>query len=212
MTGVWFSARLLAASIACCMSAVAQPAAAQIDRSQLQKKPRDAIAPGNQIITRFSTRTVVLRDLPANMAHVSAPPGWTTIREAPAPAGAIGGGAGSAAYVVRQRMNATSNECRSTLNDSFDLTAIKERGFDILELRLEPLPEPQVLVEKPKYYTRPAVAGGAVGVSVIPGHSPAYGGMPVFCWAGYRIHVTVRGPRDIDPITGRKLQAQRPVN
>lgn len=102
------------------------------------------------------------------------------------------------------------NHCRVTANDHVDLRRLKANGYQLVRYRVIEHKEPAGYTTKPRYLTRPpvnAAQADGVGVSWTFGRNM----LIMQCWSGYSLDIEVRGPRNIDPVTGQKI-ARSPVN
>ena len=170
-------------------------------------------------------RTVTLVGIPERMIRLAQQPGWATERQPKAAPGAIGPGPGAAVYVKRTKGTARPNDCE-TFNDVIDLTEVHRNNYRVKSFRWEFLPD------RPGFVRAPAINGprrlGSRGedingnklqsdsapanfVKIFSANYPVIyqvGNLYV-CDAGYRLHVTVEGPADIDPITGYRIRPSR---
>lgn len=172
-------------------------------------------------------RTVELIGLPEWMIRLQTRPGWVVERQPKAAPGAIGPGPGAAVYVKRVRGTANRADCEGSFVDIVDLTQVRRNGFRLVDYR------------KAFFGSRAGLTiddggmgprrGAPVGkdetgrtvlqdgdlrtvakVEVVDGIiNYRFPGSVRFCDAGYRLHLTVEGPADIDPITGNKIRPKR---
>ena len=171
----------------------------------------------------IAMRTVTLIGIPDRMIRLAQQPGWTTERQPKAAPGEIGPGPGAAVYVKRTKGAANANEC-ATFNDVIDLTDIYHNNYRVKSFRWEFFPD------RPGFVRATATTGprrlGARGEDINGNKlqndsSPANfakifsSNYPVIyqvgnlyvCDAGYRLHLTVEGPANIDPISGNKISS-----
>lgn len=212
-------------TLAIAASLMAAPAAPQVRTDMRRIDPKVINAPVRRLEPKPATRVVTLIELPADMVHLGATPGWTITRQPKAPPGGIGPGAGAAAYVGRFGNSTAAKDCTrnggaGSIRDYFDLSRIVHGPFDLEDVRVTPVEPPISLSDQPSYaitYTSTnlrnynVVKGNATGVYVDAtiGRSAQLPGMPRHCWAGYRLHITVRGPANVNPLTGQTFTPAR---
>ena len=170
------------------------------------------------------TRVVTLIGLPERMVRLDARPGWTVERQPKAARGAIGPGPGAAVYVKRTRGTGRRSDCVNPFNDEIDLAEIRRHGFRVVAFERKSFGVRPGFVEDfgdsgPRRggplgqddAGKPVIRGDDLGklaklfvldrpiIIKLPG--PIY-----MCDAGYRLHLTVKGPAGIDPISGSRIR------
>ena len=171
-----------------------------------------------------ATRRVTLIGVPEWMIRFEARPGWTVERQPKAAPGAIGPGPGAAVYIKRFTGTANRNSCEGRFEDVVDLTQIRRNGFRLVDYRKAFFgARPGLTIDYsinggPRRGDRvgedvngqpvsrdnlQATAKVRVHDQIISYRMP---GSVRICDAGYRLHLTVEGPADIDPITGNKFR------
>lgn len=206
--------------------ALALTGAALAQQVERQLRPGVIVKPQLSAVKRPEMRTVRVQSIPASALRIMTWPGVQVARVAPAPPGGIST-AGASAYVAKRWFtkpsprNQACNEPVLRSADEIDLTEPRRHGFRLAALKITELDRPQDYA-KPQYPMRRSPNLDADGNWVAPMEdvvkiplsalrynryaSPA---MPVFCFTGYRVDLTLRGPADIDPFTGRKIVRQQ---
>ncbi|MGY4399066.1 hypothetical protein ACVWZA_004279 [Sphingomonas sp. UYAg733] len=203
---------------------------AQIGKAQVTRKiiPRDRTVVINPLIRQA---TVTLNAVPDSALQIATWPGLIVKRVAPAPPGAIPS-AGATIYVSKAWINRPQEKrgdiCDSAEypvrhGDQVDLTAPRSHGFRLAAFSIEPIPPLKNYV--PTYSDGPRRRGGSDRFIGADGQSTdnmaqavkiplrgtryqyfIYPGMPVQCFTGYRVNISLRGPVDVDPWTGNPIR------
>lgn len=211
------------------------PGFVMADNPQQDRIKLDKVFKGKVIKpVKPAERQVRLRELPPDLVRLGEEPQWTIARRPKTPPGSITPGADGTSYVERTTNGTRTASCTigpvKRISDFYDLGPIRTHGFTVVSAEVDMLPAPFASDNLPIRRSSVRftssnlndVNGGnlqgadvarATGVHIEYGISakalvqPA----PPICWAGYRLHITVKGPVDIDPLTGRKI-TQNPVN
>jgi hypothetical protein len=181
---------------------------------------------------RVAKAVVPIGRVPDSALSIHGWQGVTIARTAPAPPGGISS-PGATIYVSKSWVNPPQPKrdhmcsSRTSRADSLDLSEPRRHGFQLASFKIEPLPPPKGYVL--------STTGGPVrrgGSSFIDANGNAteqmaqaaritlssssyqlytMRQMPVFCFTGYRVNISLYGPVGIDPFTGKTIQ-RSPVN
>lgn len=164
-------------------------------------------------------KVVHLARVPDSAFHIESWPGMKLERAAPAPTGGISS-PGATIYVAKrwvgQLVSNIGFGC-SMENDSLDLSEPRRHGFRLHAVTITYLPLPQGFQETgpwrrgqpytdaqgratddPAQAVRVSLTGRTYQLRTVPS-------IPVSCFTGYRADISLYGPANIDPFTGKAI-------
>ncbi|MGY4396214.1 hypothetical protein ACVWZA_001387 [Sphingomonas sp. UYAg733] len=195
-----------------CSLAVPIAAAAQtrIDPRLIRKSPQIDISK-TPLQTLLRERREVY-DIPADMVQLGNPPGGWSFHQI---VKTVGTALPKSALRVEYRRTYTPKQCESWY-DRVDLKRMRARGFRLVGYSAEPLDLPGYPIRKPleaiavnsrvdaNQYTSNLTTADQIRIrpptmAYEPGGPP--GGPGTFvCYSGYRLSITVEGPKNLDPL------------
>lgn len=176
-------------------------------------------------------RSVTLVAIPDSMIQLETRPRWAVTRQPNDRPGAINPGPGGALYISRMKSALRGDTCGEAFTDRIDLTSIRRHGFSLTSVRHEQLTSPvggfpggideQVtglgsdgkrLVSQDRLADYVFIRTQAIVYSVKPSSKGLPSHFPTLCGSAYRLHITVEGPADTNPISGQKMRSPSVVN
>ncbi|ATY31155.1 hypothetical protein [Sphingomonas psychrotolerans] len=205
------------------LGTLATPRAAPAQDRSRQLTPGVVIKPQVEFVKRVQMRTVRLSHIPDSALHLQIWPGLQVARVAPAAPGAIGT-AGATVYVAKRwqdpapsSLNDACTEPRLRGGDEIDITEPRRHGFRLADVTITSLVPPQGYKTDNAPFRRGAykdVNGNGttdldqvvrIPLSARRHHMFVLGAFSVPCFTGYRVDISLRGPADVDPFSGRRI-------